>query len=41
MWLVTNFEDIFTVDVFEAIECGLQVVDRLSHITVGREYQCL
>lgn len=37
MWFVTYFEDIFTADMPKSVECGLQVVECLPHVTLSSE----
>lgn len=37
MWFIADFENILTVDVTETIVGGLEIVDGLSHITLGSE----
>lgn len=39
VWLVANFENVVTRHESKARMGGLKVVDRLSHVAFGREYQ--
>jgi hypothetical protein len=37
MWLVTNFEDVLSRYILKSTDCGLEVVESISHITLSCE----